>query len=113
MNFGEKLREMRLSLDMTQEELAQKIGVQKQTISRYENSAREPNLKSAKLIANALGVSLEELTRQSKEDPQIKSESDKRIAELVTRLESASPAVRSAAIAAALAVLKSDLNQGV
>lgn len=104
MNFGEKLRAMRLSLDMTQEELANKIGVQKQTISRYENSAREPNLKSAKLIANALGVSLEELTKPST-DSEVK-EVDNRIAELVNRLECASPSVRSAAIAAAIAVLK-------
>lgn len=61
MNFGEKLKTQRLAKGFTQELLAEKIGVKKQTISRYENSEREPNLPTAKKIANALGISLEEL----------------------------------------------------
>ena len=61
MNFGVKLKTQRLAKGFTQELLAEKIGVKKQTISRYENSEREPNLPTAKKIANALGISLEEL----------------------------------------------------
>ena len=61
MSFGDKLKQLRLDAGLTQDALAAKIGVQKQTISRYENSEREPNIRTAKRIADALGVSLEEL----------------------------------------------------
>lgn len=61
MSFGEKLKQLRLQAGLTQDALAAKIGVQKQTISRYENSERDPNIRTAKRIADALGISLEEL----------------------------------------------------
>lgn len=62
MSFGEKLLMLREKAGITQEALAQKIGISKQNISRYENSNREPNIRTAKKIADALGVPLEELT---------------------------------------------------
>ena len=61
MNFGDKLRSLRLSVGLTQEELASRCGMKKQNISRYENSDREPNIRTAKIIADALGVTLEDL----------------------------------------------------
>ena len=61
MNFGEQLKKIRTAKGFTQESLADKIGVQKQTISRYENSDREPNVRNAKRIADALGVTLADL----------------------------------------------------
>lgn len=59
--FGERLKRLRTQAGMTQEELAQKCGIQKQSISRYEKSEREPNIRTAKKIADALGVPLEAL----------------------------------------------------
>ncbi len=59
--FGERLKHYRLAANMTQEALANKCGMQKQSISRYEKSDREPNIHIAKTIADALGVSLEAL----------------------------------------------------
>ena len=61
MLFGDKLKQLRLAANMTQEQLAEKCGMKKQNISRYENSDREPNIRTAKKMADALGVSLEEL----------------------------------------------------
>lgn len=63
MNFGDKLKRLRLASGLTQDELAAKLGTSKQSISRYENSEREPNIRTAKAIANALNVSLEELAQ--------------------------------------------------
>ena len=63
MSFGQRLKDIRSLSGMTQEELASKIGVQKQHISRYENDRCEPNIRTAKRIADALGVSLEELSK--------------------------------------------------
>ena len=59
--FGAKLRSLRIAAGLTQEELAKKCGTSKQSISRYEKSDREPNIRTAKVIADALGVPLEYL----------------------------------------------------
>lgn len=58
MNFGEKMRAIRLSRELTQEELAALLGTTKQTISRYENSEREPNLRTARDIAEKLNIDI-------------------------------------------------------
>ncbi len=63
--FGERLKHYRLAADMTQEELANKCGMKKQSISRYEKSDREPNIHIAKAIADALGISLESLVGET------------------------------------------------
>lgn len=57
--FGEVLKRLREEAGLTQEELAKKCSMQKQSISRYETGAREPNIRTAKIIADALGVKLE------------------------------------------------------
>ncbi|MBR3293591.1 MAG: helix-turn-helix domain-containing protein [Oscillospiraceae bacterium] len=62
MKFGDKLKSFRIAQGLTQEDLARRIGMKKQNISRYENSEREPNIRTAKAIADALGVTLQELT---------------------------------------------------
>lgn len=68
MNFGEKLKSLRTEQNMTQETLANLLGIKKQSISRYENSEREPNIKTAKRLADALGVSLEALATGNASD---------------------------------------------
>jgi len=61
MTIGERIKNLRISAGLTQEELAQRIGVKKQNISRYENGRVEPNIRTAKKIADALGVTIEEM----------------------------------------------------
>jgi putative transcriptional regulator len=56
-----KIRELRFFADeMTQKELAQKVGVSRQTIIAIEGEKYAPSLKLAFGIANAFGV---EITR--------------------------------------------------
>ena len=75
MTFGERLKELRLAAGMTQDELAEKTGIKKQSISRYENSEREPNIRTAKRIADALGVTLESMsTEKPGVDPETMAE---------------------------------------
>lgn len=73
MTFGDKLRTIRKSMKMTQGELSARLGVSKQVISRYENSKREPNIRTAKKIADALGISLNAFVSES---PPMNSDSD-------------------------------------
>ncbi len=54
--FGERLKTIRLSKGMSQEELASLLGTSKQVISRYETDQRVPKLTVAALYAVKLEV---------------------------------------------------------
>ena len=62
MTTGEKIKQLRKSLGMTQEDLGNKIGVQKAAINKYETGI-VVNLKKSTIssLAHALGVSPIEL----------------------------------------------------
>lgn len=55
------LKEVRKSKKVTQVELAEKTGIFQQAISRYESGGKIPQIDTAKILADALGVSLDEL----------------------------------------------------
>jgi len=61
MNFNERLKEIRLKRELTQEELAQKINISSSSISLYERGDREPNLNTLINISKTLNVSTDYL----------------------------------------------------
>ncbi|TYB31435.1 MAG: helix-turn-helix domain-containing protein [Candidatus Mcinerneyibacterium aminivorans] len=61
MLYGEKIRQLRNKNKMTQQELAHKIGVTRQTISAMENDDFNPSLKLCIKIAKAFDTSLDEV----------------------------------------------------
>jgi transcriptional regulator with XRE-family HTH domain len=61
MNFGESIRKRREELGLTQQDLAEKLFVSRQTVCRWENGSRYPDLIMAKKITLVLGISLDEL----------------------------------------------------
>ena len=61
LEFAKNLRELRLRRDLTQDELAEQLGVSVQTVSRWESGTRCPDLIMSKKIALTLGISLDEL----------------------------------------------------
>jgi len=61
MTFGERVKSYRKAKGMTQEALAKAIGVSKTTITGYELGNREPDVEKIKMIANALGVTGDDL----------------------------------------------------
>lgn len=54
--IGKNIRSVRINRGLSQEQLAQALGVTKATISRYENGNREPRNDQLKLIAKILDV---------------------------------------------------------
>lgn len=61
-DIGAKIRERRLALGMTQEELAHKVGYKtKGSINKLETT-RDVPIKKLKPVADALGISVWELT---------------------------------------------------
>lgn len=62
MNLGNKIVSLRKKKNITQEELAEKIGVTRQTISKWELAETTPDINQAKMLSKVFGVSLDELT---------------------------------------------------
>ena len=54
--FGEKLKKLRKSQDLSQLQLAEKSKLDITTINELENGNRQPMLKTVNKIANALSV---------------------------------------------------------
>ena len=59
--FKDNLVELRKIHDLSQEELADKIGVSRQTLSKYETGESLPDIEKCKLIADVFGVSIDDL----------------------------------------------------
>lgn len=58
--FGTRLKAIREAKGLTQVQLAEKLGVQQDRISRLERGAVEPGWTNVCRIADALGVSVQE-----------------------------------------------------
>lgn len=61
MTIGEKLRKIRMDLNLTQKQFAQKIGVSQCAITYWENEKRKPRLEQLEKISDKLNISLFEL----------------------------------------------------
>ena len=60
--FGDKLKELRKQHGLSQEELGRRIGVTKQSVSRYE-AGRMPTVEVMMRISDAFGVPFESLVK--------------------------------------------------
>ena len=56
-----KLKAARASFDMSQQELADKVGVSRQTINAIEKGDYNPTINLCRAICKALGKTLDEL----------------------------------------------------
>ena len=61
LQFGKKLREVRLKKKLSQGDVAKILGVHRSYISGLERGARNPSLITAQKVAKALGVSIKEI----------------------------------------------------
>ena len=60
MQIGNKIKKYRESFKLSQEELADKIFVTRQTISNWETDKNYPDIKSISLLCNLFDVSLDQ-----------------------------------------------------
>jgi transcriptional regulator with XRE-family HTH domain len=61
MEFGNKLYEMRKEKGLSQEELASRLEVTRQTVSKWELGDSTPDLDKLVLLAELFEISLDEL----------------------------------------------------
>ena len=66
--LGENLVELRKYHNLSQEELADRIGVSRQTLSKYETGESLPDIEKSQALADVFGVSLDDLVKYKKED---------------------------------------------
>ena len=59
--FGEKLRNHRKKLGMTQEEVAEKVGVSPQAVSKWESGDCLPDCFNLKVISDVYNISADVL----------------------------------------------------
>lgn len=59
MNIGDRIKKVRISLDMTQTEFAKRIGSMQNTITRYETNNRNPSASVIALICREFNVNEE------------------------------------------------------
>ena len=59
--FGRKLAHLRKNADMTQSELAERLNVTRQAVSKYEIGDSFPDVSILVLIAETFGISVDEL----------------------------------------------------
>lgn len=63
MTIGESIRHHRKKLNLTQAQLAERLSVTSQAVSKWESGAGLPDLSMAVPLARALGITTDELLR--------------------------------------------------
>ncbi|MEY4432506.1 MAG: Helix-turn-helix domain [Bacteroidota bacterium] len=69
MEFGERLKEIRTSLNISQKELSEKTGLTTRTIQRIENNEVKPSLYSLKVLGETLKTDLSVFLKTSDPKP--------------------------------------------
>ncbi|MGN1443646.1 MAG: helix-turn-helix transcriptional regulator, partial [Acutalibacteraceae bacterium] len=59
LTFGEKLKQARKSAGLTQEQLAEKLMVSRQAVTKWESDRGLPDIGNIKRIARLLNVSID------------------------------------------------------
>ncbi len=59
ITIGKKIRELRRARELTQEELADKLGISSQAVSKWENGTCYPDMEQIPVLAGFFGVSLD------------------------------------------------------
>ena len=71
MKLNEKIFQCRKRSGLSQEELADRVGVSRQAVSKWELGTALPELDKLKLLAKTFGVSTDWLLDDEQEIPQV------------------------------------------
>ena len=63
-SLGETLKDYRVRCQMTQEFVAERLGVSRQAVSKWENGTSDPSTSNLLALAKLYNVSAEDLLRQ-------------------------------------------------
>lgn len=71
MNFGDRLKQIRMNQGLSQEQLAEKIGVSRQAITKWETNRGLPDVENMIILAKLFKMTLDELILQRKDEQDI------------------------------------------
>ena len=75
MNFSEKLLTLRKAKDLTQEQLAEKLDVSRQSVSKWESGQATPDLEKIVALSTVFNVTTDYLLKSSEiDDLSVKTE---------------------------------------
>lgn len=88
MELGKQIKKYRTNINLSQEQLAERIFVSRQTISNWENDKNYPDIKSLLLLSEVFKISLDDLVKGDLEEmkKQINNEDIKELKRLDTIL---------------------------
>lgn len=69
MTLGEKMQKLRKARSWTQEELAEKVGVSRQSLSKWESDGALPDTANIIVLADLFGVTTDYLLRSGEDMP--------------------------------------------
>ena len=61
MELGKRIRQLRFKAGMTQEQLADKLGISPQSVSKWENAIAMPDISALPILAEIFGISIDDL----------------------------------------------------
>ena len=113
-SIGNRIAKYRKAKGMTQEELAAKLGVSSQAVSKWENDASSPDISLLPQLCQVLGVSADELlTGKSNEVRLLPVEQRKSLDELTLRVKADSAAGDKVRVNLPMSLVKIALEMGV
>ncbi|MBO5256097.1 MAG: helix-turn-helix transcriptional regulator [Clostridia bacterium] len=105
LNIGYNIRTLRRAADMTQDELAVKLGVTFQTVSRWENGGSYPDIELLPVLADIFGVTTDHLLGN---DVEVRRE---QLKDLTNRLDQAVKERRNDTVIELLREFRRDLRR--
>lgn len=87
MNLGENLFQARKKKGLSQEAVAEKLGVSRQTISKWETDETLPDIRQAKKLAVLYGLTLDELIEFDTDVQEIQEVINKTTEETVNKVD--------------------------
>ncbi len=102
--LGDRIKAYRISIKMTQMDFAARLGITGSSVSAYENGTRLPSYEVLVKIADALGVTTDELLGRKKNDKVIIDVTDltprernviQELIDLLTEKEEKNPTIKA------------------
>lgn len=88
MNFNERLMDLRKSKGLSQEELGEKIGVSRQSVSKWELGTSYPDFTRLVVLSDYYGITLDELVKGiSVQEVRDKNKTEKEVTEIYYNME--------------------------
>lgn len=85
--FGQRLQRLRKNAGLTQEEVATKLNITGQAVSKWENDVSAPDISVLVELSDILGVSLDELLGKERETTLVPQEQRKDIYNMFFRVK--------------------------